>query len=70
MKNTSRMNFLNIAVQIYPCAQNDLQGLLGNGNGNSSDDFDRNSNRASNQSFPIFGNDQASNTIEKEFYLF
>lgn len=70
MKNTSSMNFLNIAVQIYPCAQNDLQGLLGNGNGNSSDDFDRNSNRASNQSFPIFGNDQASNTIEKEFLSF
>ena len=70
MKNTSRMNFLNIAVQIYPCAQNDLQGLLGNANGNSSDDFDRNSNRASNQTFPIFGNDQASNSIEKEYLGF
>ncbi len=70
MKNTSRMNFLNIAVQIYPCAQNDLQGLLGNANGNSNDDFDRNGARGSNQSFPIFGNDQVSNTIEKEHLAF
>lgn len=38
------MNHIDVTVQVYPCAQNDLQGLLGNANGSSADDFDRREN--------------------------
>lgn len=75
LRNSSRMNFLNVSVQIYPCAQNDLTGLLGNANGIENDDFDTNDGmkRPAYMAFSSFGNDQlqqASNEAEKEYLAF
>ncbi len=75
MRNSSRMNFLNLTVQVSPCAQNDLQGLLGNANGSQNDDFDvrGNSNRPMYMAFSSFGNEnmqRASNEMEKEYLAF
>lgn len=75
LKNSSRMNFLNISVQVSPCAQSDLQGLLGNANGREDDDFDVNNGmkRPAYMAFSSFGNDQlqqASNEAEKEYLAF
>ena len=75
MKNSVGMNFLNIAVQINPCSQNDFQGLLGNANGREQDDFDVNNGaiRPTYGAFSSFGNsqlEQASNAAEKEYLAF
>lgn len=75
IKNTSKMNFINITTQVYPCAQQDLQGLLGNANGRESDDFDTQnaSKRPAYMAFSSFGNSQmqqASNVAEKEYLAF
>lgn len=75
IRNSSRMNFINVTVQVYPCAQNDLQGLLGNANGQKNDDFETRtaSNRPAYMAFSSFGNEQmerASNAAEKEYLAF
>lgn len=75
MRNSPGMNFLNVTMQVYPCAQNDLQGLLGNANGRQNDDFDVKGsvNRPSYMAFSSFGNDdlqRASNQAEKEYLAF
>jgi hypothetical protein len=75
LKNSSRMNFLNISVQVTPCGQNDLQGLLGNANGRQDDDFDieNGARRPAYMAFSSFGNEQmqqASNEAEKEYLAF
>lgn len=75
IRNSSRMNFINVTVQVYPCAQNDLEGLLGNANGQKNDDFETRtaSNRPTYMAFSSFGNDQmerASNAAEKEYLAF
>ena len=74
-RRSSQMNFLNIAVQVFPCAQNDMEGLLGNANGRQNDDFDvrGNSNRPAYMAFSSFGGSQmqqASNEMEKEYLAF
>jgi hypothetical protein len=75
VRRSSQMNFLNVSVQVYPCAQNDLEGLLGNANGSQNDDFDvrGNTNRPAYMAFSSFGNSQmqqASNDMEKEYLAF
>lgn len=75
LKNSSAMRFLNVTVQVYPCAQQDLEGLLGNGNGRENDDFDTKnaSSRPVYAAFSSFGNEQmeqASNAAEKEYLAF
>jgi hypothetical protein len=75
VRRSSQMNFLNVSVQVYPCAQNDLEGLLGNANGSQNDDFDvrGNTNRPAYMAFSSFGSSQmqqASNDMEKEYLAF
>lgn len=67
--------FMNIALQIYPCSDS-YDGVLGNANGRSSDDFDiRNNGGASmpvNMSFPPMAssNNQASQEMQKEYLAY
>lgn len=75
IRNSSRMNFINVTVQVYPCAQQDLQGLLGNANGQERDDFETRTagNRPAYMAFSSFGGEQmqrASNEMEKEYLAF
>jgi len=75
IRHSSSMNFINLTVQVYPCAQQDLQGLLGNANGREQDDFETGSvkNRPAYMAFSSFGNSQmqqASNDMEKEYLAF
>jgi hypothetical protein len=67
------MNFINVSVQVYPCAQSDMTGLLGNANRNSNDDFDAGASNRAMASFSTFGNStmqQVSNEMEKEYLAF
>ncbi len=67
------MGFINVSVQVFPCAQSDMTGLLGNANRNSNDDFDAGASNRSLASFSTFGNStmqQASNEMEKEYLAF
>jgi hypothetical protein len=74
IRRSGRMNFLNIMVQIFPCAQNDIQGLLGNANGRRNDDFDmRNGLNRPTYLATAFGNEQmqaATIAAEKEYLAF
>ena len=69
---TGGMGFYNVAVEIYPC-NDSFDGILGNANGRSSDDFDtRNSfGRTGAWNMSVFGstnrNDQM---LEKEYLAF
>lgn len=60
IRSTGRMSFMNVAVQIYPCANANYSGLLGNANGSRRDDFN-----VMGSSFGIFGG-QSSGQLEKE----
>ncbi|AEA42311.1 VWD domain-containing protein [Fluviicola taffensis] len=71
---TGGMGFYNIAVEIYPCADN-FDGILGNANGRSSDDFDvRNTQggiASSNWNMGVFGStNQRDQVLEKEYLAF
>lgn len=75
VRRSGIMSFLNVAVQVFPCSQNDLEGLLGNANGRQNDDFDvrGNNNRPTYMAFSTFGGSQmqqASNEMEKEYLAF
>lgn len=65
--------FMNIAVQVFPCADT-YEGILGNANGRSADDFDTRgaSSRPTNLVFHTFGNanDAASQAMEREYLAF
>jgi len=68
------MSFYNIAVEIYPCADS-YDGILGNANGRSSDDFDvRNPQggiASSNWNMGVFGStNQRDQLLEKEYLAF
>jgi hypothetical protein len=67
------MQFLNVTVNVYPCANN-YSGLLGNANGRGSDDFETSGARMPPMmAFSTFGNSQlqrGSNTAEKEYLAF
>lgn len=71
---TGGMSFYNIAVEVYPCADS-YEGILGNANGRSSDDFDiRNGNggiASSNWNMGVFGStNQRDQMMEKEYLAF
>jgi len=73
MRNGWNMNFINLTVLVYPCAQSDLTGLLGNANHNTNDDFDAGASNRVMASYSSFGNSamqQASNEMEKEYLAF
>ena len=75
VRRSGLMSFLNVSVQVFPCAQTDLEGLLGNANGRQNDDFDvaGSSNRPAYMAFSSFGGSQmqqASNEMEKEYLAF
>ncbi|MFN5031796.1 MAG: VWD domain-containing protein [Flavobacteriia bacterium] len=73
MRHGSPVTFIKRTVQVYPCSQNDMDGLLGNANGSRNDDFDNETNNRNLFSFSSFGNDamqQASNEMEKEYLAF
>lgn len=68
------MGFYNIAVEIYPCADT-YDGILGNANGRSSDDFDvRNMNggiASTRWNMGVFGSSsQQDQVLEKEYLAF
>ncbi|WP_300666018.1 VWD domain-containing protein [Fluviicola sp.] len=69
---TGNMGFYNIAVEIYPCSDN-YEGILGNANGRSSDDFDvrGGSMTASRWNMGVFGSsNQNDQVLEKEYLAF
>lgn len=71
---TGGMGFYNIAVEVYPCTDT-YDGILGNANGRSSDDFDvRNSMggiASSNWNMGVFGStNQRDQVLEKEYLAF
>lgn len=75
LRNSARMSFLNVSLQVFPCSQDSYEGLLGNANGRESDDFDTQGgmNRPMYMAFSSFGNDnleRASNEAEKEYLAF
>lgn len=64
--------FMNIAIQLYPCVDS-YEGVLGNANGRSSDDFDtRKPSRPAYLAASTFGsaNDPAAQAMEKEYLAF
>lgn len=69
---TGGMGFYNVAVEIYPC-NDSFDGILGNANGRSSDDFDtRNSfGRTGGWNMSVFGSTNRNDQIlEKEYLAF
>lgn len=71
---TGGMGFYNVAVEIYPCADN-YDGILGNANGRSSDDFDIRNQQggiaSSNWNMGVFGStNQRDQVLEKEYLAF
>lgn len=68
-----RFPFMNIAVQVFPCVDT-YEGILGNANGRSSDDFDTRGggSRPTSLAFHTFGNanDAASQAMEREYLAF
>ncbi|WP_343631350.1 VWD domain-containing protein [Fluviicola sp.] len=68
------MGFYNIAVEVYPCSDT-YDGILGNANGRTSDDFDvRNSMggiASSNWNMGVFGSTNSRDQqLEKEYLAF
>lgn len=39
LRNGSRMSFMNVSVNVYPCTNGGYSGLMGNGNGFVNDDY-------------------------------
>jgi hypothetical protein len=67
MSRTGGMPFMNLAVQVYPCASTNYSGLMGNANGDRRDDFDtdRTNSRGS-----VFASGSMSDNFEKERLAF
>jgi hypothetical protein len=67
MRNSGRMGFMNVAIQVYPCTDNNYRGLLGNANGSRMDDFNL---RDDSPMATIFRDDNASDRMQKERLAF
>lgn len=67
MSSSSGMQFMNVAVQIYPCGSNNFTGLMGNANGVRNDDFDTDRN---NNMGRVFAGGSNSDQFEKERLAF
>lgn len=68
---SGNMDFLNVTVQIYPCADEEFSGLLGNANRNMSDDFNSRTRTPQTNfiSMMAFNNDEMnaiSEQVERE----
>jgi hypothetical protein len=68
------MGFYNIAMEVYPCTDS-YDGILGNANGRTSDDFDVRNNMggisSSNWNMGVFGStNQRDQVLEKEYLAF
>ncbi len=68
------MGFYNIAMEVYPCSDS-YDGILGNANGRTSDDFDVRNNMggisSSNWNMGVFGStNQRDQVVEKEYLAF
>lgn len=63
-------SFINVSVQVFPCADS-YEGVLGNANGRTSDDFETrgNASRPENLAFHTFGNtnDPSAQAMEREY---
>jgi hypothetical protein len=63
-------SFINVSVQVFPCGDT-YEGVLGNANGRSSDDFETRgrASRPNNLAFHTFGNtnDPAAQDMEREY---
>lgn len=63
-------SFINVSIQVFPCADS-YEGVLGNANGRSSDDFETrgNASRPDNLAFHTFGNtnDPSAQAMEREY---
>jgi hypothetical protein len=71
MRGTGNVKFLNVAVQVFDCDQNNFQGLLGNANRNADDDFNGNNIRNRTVTYTsVFGNSTISKHAEKEYLAF
>ncbi len=70
LRNSSRMNFLNVTVQVMPCRHPDMTGLLGNANGSQNDDFDVKGGGSRPMSIAMMGNSELANQMEKEHLAF
>ncbi|MFN5844169.1 MAG: VWD domain-containing protein [Flavobacteriia bacterium] len=70
LRNSSQMNFLNVTVQVFPCRNSDLTGLLGNANGSQNDDFDVRGGGTRPMSIAMMGNSEIANQLEKEHLAF
>ena len=70
LRNSSRMNFLNVTVQVMPCRHPDMTGLLGNANGSQNDDFDVRGGGSRPMSIAMMGNSELANQMEKEHLAF
>jgi hypothetical protein len=68
MSRTGGMSFMNVAVQVYPCASNRYSGLMGNANGDRNDDF--NTGRGNSMSGVFASNGSMSQEMEKERLAF
>jgi hypothetical protein len=66
LRRSGSMNFMNVAVQIYPCASYNYSGLLGNANGSRRDDYNL---RDGGGIMGSFGG-QMSDQMEKERLAF
>jgi len=67
MSRTGGMPFMNIAVQVYPCASTNYSGLMGNANGDRRDDFDTD---RTNSMGSVFASGSMSDNFEKERLAF
>jgi hypothetical protein len=68
LTQTGGMSFMNVAVQIYPCASNRYAGLMGNANGDRNDDFNTGRGNSMNVGFSSGGS--MSQEMEKERLAF
>lgn len=70
-RQTGGMNFMNIAVQVFPCTDT-YDGILGNANGNSRDDYSpRGSTSRMTWNTGVFGSTSRSQQeLEKEYLAF
>jgi hypothetical protein len=61
---------MNIVVQVYPC-QDSYQGILGNANGNRSDDYNTRGVRSVFGNGPVdFGDSQVSDQMQREYLAY
>lgn len=72
MRGFNTTGFMNVAVEVFPCTD-EYNGILGNANGRSNDDFDLpgNGGRTANMNFGVFGSsDPGAQAMEREYLAY